>query len=41
MGVAHFLGLRYAIWEHHEPSPEAFETMMDLLTRGLAADERV
>ncbi|MEX2542337.1 MAG: TetR/AcrR family transcriptional regulator [Trueperaceae bacterium] len=36
MGIAHFLGLRYAIWEKREPPPEAMETLFDLIAVGLA-----
>lgn len=35
MGIAHFLGLRYAIWEGREPPAEALESTFDLFTRGL------
>ena len=36
MGVAHFLGLRYAIWEQSAPSPDVIDTTFDLLFDGLA-----
>lgn len=39
MGIAHFLGLRYAIWEGTEPAPEALQTVTDLLLHGLARGE--
>ena len=39
MGVAHFLGLRYAIWEKSPPPPEVISTTHDLLFSGLAEEE--
>ena len=39
MGVAHFLGLRYAIWEGTEPTPGALHTVSDLLRHGLARED--
>jgi AcrR family transcriptional regulator len=38
MGVAHFLGLRYAIWENRRPPPEVLETAFDLVARGVAPE---
>jgi YihY family inner membrane protein len=38
MGVAHFLGLRYAIWEDSEPPEEVLQTAFDFITRGLEAE---
>lgn len=38
MGVAHFLGLRYAIWERSAPPPEVMASTFDLLRRGLEAE---
>ena len=38
MGVAHFLGLRHAIWEGREPPDEVMETAFDFLTHGLSPD---
>jgi AcrR family transcriptional regulator len=35
MGVAHFVGLRYAIWQEREPPPEALDAVFDLLRHGL------
>jgi len=35
MGVAHFLGLRYAIWEGMEPPAEVMEVTFDFIERGL------
>ena len=40
MGVAHFLGLRHAIWEGREPPDEVMETAFDFLTHGLSPDGR-
>ena len=39
MGVAHFLGLRYAIWEKSAPPPEVISTTHALLFSGLAERE--
>lgn len=36
MGVAHFLGLRYAIWEPAKPPQRVIDTTFDLLFDGLA-----
>ena len=38
MGIAHFLGQRYAIWEGTEPTQEALNTVTDLLLHGLARE---
>ncbi len=35
MGVAHFVGLRYAIWQEREPPPEALDAVFDVVRRGL------
>jgi AcrR family transcriptional regulator len=39
MGVAHFLGLRYAIWDHAEPPAAVLAATHDLLFHGLAVTE--
>jgi len=39
MGVAHFLGLRYAIWDQSAPSDEVIDTTFDLLFDGLAVKQ--
>lgn len=36
MGIAHFLGLRYAIWERRAPPPEVMATVFAMIERGLA-----
>jgi hypothetical protein len=36
MGIAHFLGLRYSIWERCEPPREAMETVFDFVAHGLS-----
>jgi len=38
MGVAHFLGLRYAIWRHEAPPQEIFDATFELIANGLAPD---
>ena len=35
MGIAHFLGLRYTIWEQREPPPEAMTSALEMIARGL------
>jgi len=35
MGIAHFVGLRYAIWQEREPPPEALDAVFDLVRHGL------
>ena len=35
MGIAHFLGLRYAIWRHEAPPDEVMETTFDLIAHGI------
>ena len=37
MGVAHFLGLRYAIWDGTEPPEEVLQTAFSFITGGLEA----
>ena len=36
VGLGHSLGLRYGLWETAAPSPEAIESIADLLVHGLA-----
>jgi AcrR family transcriptional regulator len=36
MGVAHFLGLRYAIWERARPPRHVLDATFDLLAHGIA-----
>jgi len=36
MGVAHFVGLRYALWRDEEPPREALDAIFELLRGGLA-----
>ncbi len=36
MGVAHFLGLRYAIWQRSRPPQEVLDATFELLANGLA-----
>lgn len=35
MGIAHFLGLRYAIWEKSEPPAEVLASAFDMIRHGL------
>ena len=38
MGVAHFLGLRYAIWEDRQPPDEVMAAVFDFIVHGLAPE---
>ncbi len=38
MGVAHFLGLRYTIWDHREPPQRVMDSAFDMILHGLAAN---
>ncbi|MEJ2666698.1 MAG: TetR/AcrR family transcriptional regulator [Deinococcales bacterium] len=35
MGIAHFLGLRYTIWDRRDPPAEAMATALDMIFHGL------
>ncbi|HKI56641.1 MAG TPA: TetR/AcrR family transcriptional regulator [Trueperaceae bacterium] len=35
MGIAHFLGLRYTIWDRRAPPDEAMSTALDMILHGL------
>ncbi len=35
MGIAHFLGLRYTIWEQREAPAEAMKTALEMIVHGL------
>lgn len=37
MGIAHFLGLRYTIWDHREPPEDVMSTAFDMILHGLEA----
>ena len=38
MGIAHFLGLRYAIWDRRLPPESVMSTAREFIRRGLGAD---
>ena len=38
MGIAHFLGLRFPIWEQRPPPRQALDTVFGLIDRGLAPE---
>jgi len=38
MGVAHFLGLRFPIWERRPPPDEVMETVFAFISAGLAPE---
>lgn len=37
MGIGHFAGLRYAVWEQRAPAAAEINALMDFVQRGLAA----
>ena len=37
MGIAHFVGLRFAIWQGREPSPDELDAVFDVVRLGLEA----
>ena len=39
MGIAHFLGLRYAIWDKRQPPEHVMETAKEFIRRGLRSPE--
>jgi AcrR family transcriptional regulator len=38
MGAAHFLGMRWVVWEHSEPPAKAVETLLGFVRAGLAPE---
>ncbi len=38
MGIAHFLGLRFPIWEQRQPPQAVFDTVFALIRRGLTPE---
>jgi AcrR family transcriptional regulator len=40
MGIAHFLGLRYAIWEHRLPPPDVLASVFDFIAAGLSPEPK-
>ncbi len=40
MGIAHFLGLRYTIWDHRVPPENVMSTAFDMILHGLEAPAR-
>lgn len=38
MGIAHFLGMRWVLWEGREPPDEVVEAAMEFIQHGLAPD---
>ena len=38
MGIAHFAGLRYGIWDEAEPGDQVLRTLHGLIARGLSAE---
>jgi AcrR family transcriptional regulator len=37
MGIGHFLGLRYCLWNKQQPPPEVLEEVMSFITRGMGS----
>ena len=40
MGIAHFLGLRHAIWDRQAPPPEVLDSAFALIEHGLSPERR-
>lgn len=40
MGIAHFLGLRHAIWDRRAPPPEVLDSAFALIEHGLSPERR-
>lgn len=38
MGMGHFLGLRYCLWQGREPSKATMDAVMDFIAHGMAPD---
>jgi AcrR family transcriptional regulator len=36
MGIAHFLGLRWCLWQKKQPPPEVLDEVMRFISRGIA-----
>lgn len=36
MGIGHFLGLRFCLWQGHKPSTETMDAVMDFVANGIA-----
>ena len=36
MGLGHFLGLRYGLWDRHSPSEDILDAAMDFIAHGIA-----
>lgn len=36
MGIGHFIGMRWCLWQNQVPGPELVDSVMDLLTHGIA-----
>lgn len=36
MGIGHFIGLRWCLWQHEVPSEATVDAVMDLISRGIA-----
>ncbi|MEJ2503619.1 MAG: TetR/AcrR family transcriptional regulator, partial [Gemmatimonadota bacterium] len=41
MGAAHFMGMRWVLWENAEPSESVLESLRRFIHGGLAPDSRV
>ena len=40
MGIGHFAGLRYVVWEQRKPAAAEIEALMDFVRRGLAPEQK-
>ncbi len=40
MGIGHFLGLRYCLWQGHAPAAQDLDQVMDFIAHGIAPEPR-
>lgn len=40
MGIGHFLGLRWCLWQKKQPPPEVLDEVMGFITRGMGPEQK-